>query len=392
MFEPLALVRNPLHCTGSAEVKSSQNLRRGECGTLARRASRAYNRLARRLPRASPTSMRNEQQLIDQIRRAVPSAPRGAFRRELLLGIGDDAALLAPSRRAQWVLTCDAFLENVHFLPQVHPPESVGYKALARATSDLAAMGARPDCFLLSLALPAHCLGNWFDGFLRGLARAARRFGLVIAGGDTSRCASVAISITVLGTVTPRRAVLRSGARPGDLLYVSGVLGRAQLGLELILRGLYGEKRWRRLLFPHLEPPLRLELGAWLAGKRLSSAMIDTSDGFSTDLGHICAASRVGAHVWRDALPSVSVPPSLRARGFNAGEFALHGGEDYELLFTVPRRLAKKIPRRFRGVPLTPCGEITRERKILLVERNGRSSPLTPRGWDHFARPPRRRR
>jgi len=336
--------------------------------------------------------MRNEQQLIEQIRRAVPSAPGGAFRRELLLGIGDDAALLAPSRRAQCVLTCDAFLENVHFLPRVHPPESVGYKALARATSDLAAMGARPHCFLLSLALPAPRLGAWFDGFLRGLARAARRFSLVIAGGDTSRSASVGISITVLGSAEPGRAVLRSGARPGDLLFVSGVLGRAQLGLELILRGLYREKRWRRLLLPHFEPPLRLALGAWLAENRLASAMIDTSDGFSTDLGHICAASRVGARVWRDALPSVAVPPLLRARGFDSGDFALHGGEDYELLFTVPRRLVQKIPRRFRGVPLTPCGEITREKKIVLVNGHGRSSRLTPRGWDHFARPPRRRR
>jgi len=327
--------------------------------------------------------MRDEQKIIERIREVVPSSPRAS---DLLVGIGDDAAVLRPPSvpRRDWVLTCDSFLEDIHFLARVHSPEAVGYKSLARATSDLAAMGARPRYFLLALALPPHRTGKWLDGFLRGMAAAARSFGLVLAGGDTSRNATVAISITVLGSITPGRAVKRAGARPGDVLYVSGTLGRAQLGLELVLRGQGCNPRWKQLLATHLRPPLRLALGEWLARNRLTSAMIDTSDGFSTDLAHLCEASGVGARVWLDRLPKVSVPRELRARGLHPDQLALHGGEDYELLFTVPHRQAIRILASFGRVPLTSCGEITREKKILLVGAAGRTTPLPRGGWDHF--------
>src|ERR1700704_6620373 len=152
-------------------------------------------------------------------------------------GIGDDAAVMHPRGRTEWVLTADAFLENVHFLLRAHPPEDVGYKALARATSDLAAMGARPLYFLLSLALPHSCTAKWFDRFLDGMSRAARSFGLVLAGGDTTRSPLAAINITVIGEIAPGRTVLRSGARPGNLVCVSGTLGEAELGLQLLQRG-----------------------------------------------------------------------------------------------------------------------------------------------------------
>jgi thiamine-monophosphate kinase len=314
--------------------------------------------------RESPS---NETQLIERVRRRLPARSRA-----LRIGIGDDAAVLEPPPRgAEWVLTCDAFLENVHFLAAAHPPEAVGYKALARAASDIA-------------ALPAHRVGDWLDGFLRGMARAARRFGLVLAGGDTAKHPTVAINITVIGEAPHGRAVLRSGARPGDVLCVSGRLGAAQLGLELFLRGLHRERRWRALLQTHLYPPLRLALGQQLARHGIASAMIDTSDGLSTDLAHICVASGVGARVFAGRIPAVRVPEGLRARSFDAFELALHGGEDYELLFTVPRRRLKKLPRSFRGVRITPIGEIVRGRSIVLVGKDARESPLTPRGWDHF--------
>ncbi len=327
--------------------------------------------------RESPS---NETQLIERIRRRLPARSRA-----LRIGIGDDAAVLEPPPRgAEWVLTCDAFLENVHFLAAAHPPEVVGYKALARAASDIVAMGAAPKFFLLSLALPARRAGDWLDDFLRGMARAARRFGLVLAGGDTAKHPTVAINITVIGEAPRGRVVLRSGARPGDVLCVSGRLGAAHLGLELFLCGLHRERRWRALLQTHLYPPLRLALGQWLAGRAMASAMIDTSDGLSTDLAHICEASGVGARVFAGRIPAVLVPEGLRARSFDAFELALHGGEDYELLFTVPRRRLKKLPRFFRGVRITSIGEIVRDRKVVLVGKDGRESPLTPRGWDHF--------
>src|SRR6266699_1619030 len=174
--------------------------------------------------------MASERQLIERAARILPSQIGAGLR----VGIGDDAAVMRPRDGFEWVLTTDAFLENVHFLRRTHPPQAVGYKALARATSDLAAMGARPRYFLLSLALPPSCTGKWFDRFLEGMSRAARRFGLVLAGGDTTRNPQAAINLTVMGEVVPGRAVLRSGGRPGNLICVSGTLGEAELGLRLL--------------------------------------------------------------------------------------------------------------------------------------------------------------
>src|SRR5208282_4439867 len=140
----------------------------------------------------------------------------------LKMGIGDDAAIISPAARTELVLSCDTFLEDLHFRNQTHPPDSVGYKALARATSDLAAMGATPRYFLLTLALPAARTGAWLDGFLRGMARASRELGITVIGGDTTQSRTVFISITVLGEIAAGRALTRSGAHPGDIIYVSG--------------------------------------------------------------------------------------------------------------------------------------------------------------------------
>ncbi|HEV8384836.1 MAG TPA: thiamine-phosphate kinase, partial [Candidatus Acidoferrales bacterium] len=309
--------------------------------------------------------MNDEQKLIDRIRRAIPSRPRRGSKSSaaLRLGIGDDAALISLSRAMDSVVTCDAFIENVHFLLDVHAPDSVGYKALARATSDVAAMGAAPRFFLLTLALPARRTGKWLGKFLAGMSRAAREYGLVLAGGDVSSHSSIAISITVIGEIAHGLALTRSGARPGDLIYVSGTLGAAQLGLQLIRRELHRHKRWRRLMRQHCYPTIRLALGKFLSARHLASAMIDVSDGLSTDLARLCSASGVGARIFRERIPAVKIPPPLRQRRFDSLAMALHGGDDYELLFTVPRRLAKRIPARHDGVRLTPIGEITRERK-----------------------------
>lgn len=342
--------------------------------------------------------MPSEDQLINRIARSIPSLEPGrrfgarSARRLVPLGIGDDAAILSPRGRIDWILTCDAFLEGVHFLRNVHPADSVGYKSLARAASDAAAMGAVPRAFLLTLALPAQCTGQWLDQFLAGMRRAALSLGLLLIGGDTSRTPHVFVSITVLGEAPRGRALQRSGARPGDLLYVSGRLGRAHLGLELLRRGIARAKGRREplraLLRQHLYPEIRLDLGAWLASHRIASALMDVSDGLSTDLPRLCKASHVGARIHAPRIPCVEIPKGaarlLGPSAPDALQMALHGGEDYELLFTVPRRNVSRLRRAPGFAQLTTIGEITRERKILLFGADGRASALQPGGWDPF--------
>jgi thiamine-monophosphate kinase len=177
---------------------------------------------------------------------------------------------------------------------------------------------------------------------------------------------------------------LRSGARPGNLICVSGTLGEAELGLRLLQRGLQKRKKWKRLLRKHLHPEPRLALGEWLAKSGRATAMIDTSDGLSTDLAHICEASGVGAKVWADRIPKVSVPNDLRKLGLDPLRLALDGGEDYELLFTVPQRLVQHLPRAVHGVPITVIGEITRKKQNQLIDDSGRTKDLPAQGWDPF--------
>jgi thiamine-monophosphate kinase len=328
-----------------------------------------------------------EDKLIARLAQRISAGCGGsgtAPRTEVRLGIGDDAAILRQSSKLEWVVSCDSSLEGVHFLHDSHPPESIGYKSLARAVSDLAAMGSRPRYFLLALALPAAKTGRWLDRFATGMAKAARELNIRLIGGDTSKNQNVMISITVLGEVAPGQAITRSGARPGDLIYVTGQLGRAQLGLELILRGLAHRRPLRRFLQPHLYPKIPLALGQSLATRRIATAMMDISDGLSTDLARLCAASGVGARIWSAKIPKVKIPAALARLNLSALELALHGGEDYGLLFTVPPNSAKLLRRFSPRIPITCIGEITRQRQILLVRDNGTEVALLAKGWDPF--------
>jgi thiamine-monophosphate kinase len=332
--------------------------------------------------------MDSEDQLVERTGRAVPSRIGKRARGPLRLGIGDDAAVIAPSGHSEWVLTCDQFLEGVHFLADSHPPDSVGYKALVRATSDIAAMGASPRFFLLALALPSRRTGVWLDAVLRGLARAARQLDLRLIGGDTTEIGKVSINITVLGEIESGHAITRAGAKPGDIIYVSGRLGRARLGLELVRNKLTKTPQFRALLVPHLFPRIPLRLGVWLVRHRVPSAMIDISDGLSTDVGRLCRASHVGARIWAERVPRATIPASLSRRlpqsRLDPLQLALHGGDDYELLFTVSPRHAKRL-RRARGFrELTPIGEITRGKRIILLGTDGAGRILKPGGWDPF--------
>lgn len=330
-------------------------------------------------------SRSNEDSILEKISRSAGVSLRNRTAREpLTLGVGDDAALFRPQPGREMILTCDWFLEGAHFLRDKHPPDSVGWKCLARAVSDIAAMGGTPRCLLLSLALPASHTGRWLEEFLRGLRRASRRFGCILAGGDTTRREEILINITVIGESRTGRSVLRSGAQPGDLLYVSGCLGEAELGFLVLKQSGAPASHKNLLTRKHLCPEPRLALGKWLATKGLASAMMDLSDGLSSDLPRLCAASGVGARVEVSRIPAVRVPNAGRKRGVDPLRLALHGGDDYELLFTVPPGKAKLLPRSFANVALTPIGRITKKRRVVVVGEDGREHRFAPGGWDPF--------
>jgi thiamine-monophosphate kinase len=331
---------------------------------------------------------RGEATLVERIARTASRTKMGNS--GLRLGVGDDAALFNAAAGHDEILTCDWFLEGTHFLRERHPADSVGWKCLARAVSDVAAMGGVPRCFVLSLALPATHTGLWLDQFLGGLQRAARRFRCSLAGGDTTRRNDILINVTVIGEVRAGQAALRSRARPGDVLFVSGRLGEAELGLQRIRHSKRRINSRDPVLRKHLYPNPRLELSQWLAENRLASAMMDLSDGLSTDLPRLCAASGVGARVYAYQIPAARTPVRKnRGEGYREKplELALHGGDDYELLFTVPYEKLKRIPRSFRSLPITAIGEITKQQALLLVDGTGREAILLNHGWDPFRNP-----
>jgi thiamine-monophosphate kinase len=323
-------------------------------------------------------------QTEDSLLARIAQLSRSPGRPSLSLGIGDDAALFRPKSGHELILTCDWFLEGTHFLRREHPPDSIGWKSLARAVSDIAAMGGAPRCCLMSLALPSTHTGRWLELFLGGLRRASSKFHCVLAGGDTTRRDQILINITVVGEVPSGQAILRSGAGPGEILYVSGRMGEAELGLRILQRCPRLARSHSDLIKKHLYPEPRLALGQWLLRKGFATAMLDLSDGLSSDLPRLCAASSVGAQLQLASLPKTQyLDIALRLR-LDPAELALHGGDDYELLFTVPAHKANLLPQRFQGIPLTPVGVITRKRALLLQEKPGPLRPLRPCGWDPF--------
>jgi thiamine-monophosphate kinase len=297
----------------------------------------------------------------------------------LRLGIGDDAALVGVGRGNDLILTTDLSIEGVHFLPAVHPARSIGHRALARSLSDIAAMGGTPRFALVSLAISKRTRRAWLEEFYTGLRALAKRFGVAVIGGDTA--------VVLVGEVRRGKALLRAGARPDDQIFVSGKLGLSALGL-LFLKARRAEPRRStpcvEAVEAHLYPVPQCALGRYLCAKRLASALIDVSDGLSTDLGHLVEASGVGARVWASLIPAPEVPASRAYLGINPLELALHGGEDYQLLFSVPPRKASLIPRQFHGLPLHRIGEITRRKALVIMRSDGRQGRLLPAGYDHF--------
>ena len=311
----------------------------------------------------------------------------------LSVGIGDDCALIRLKAGEEIAVTTDLSLDGRHFRLDWHQPEAVGHRTLARGLSDLAAMGARPLAAFLSLGLPARLTTSrgrqkpWVDRFYDGLLALAAIHKTPLAGGDLAESPLALADIVLVGAVPRGRALLRSNARPGDILYVTGSLGGASAGL-LQLTHLAVKQRKAGLpprvpaklapvLHPHLSPQPRILQGLWLQRRGHAAAAIDISDGLSTDLAHLCEESDVAAEV---DLASLPIAPGASTQQ------ALHGGEDYELLFTA--RPNARIPGLLSGVPITRIGRIVRRRSgtpKILLKTSASFEPLEPRGWEHFS-------
>ena len=292
---------------------------------------------------------------------------RERFKSPVVVPIGDDAAVFDVPAGQSLVFCSDLLAENTHFIRDLDPPDSIGYKSVAANVSDVGAMGGTPLYFLISLAAPDDLDGAWVDSFLDGVALACSDFKLSLIGGDSSSSDRIFVDVSMIGSVPSGKAIRRSGAKPGDSIYVSGQIGGSALGLECLRSGDLKNPAVRR----HLYPEPRHKLGAALLER--AHAMIDISDGLSTDLTHIVEESKVSARIYKDRLPGWP----------GAGDHhILHGGEEYELIVASPHDLAEVR----MNVPLRRIGEIIGsevENQVFLIAGT-QESVLRPQGWQHF--------
>ena len=292
---------------------------------------------------------------------------RERFKSPVVVPIGDDAAVFDVPAGQSLVFCSDLLAENTHFIRDLDPPDSIGYKSVAANVSDVGAMGGTPLHFLISLAAPGDLDGAWVDSFLDGVALACGDFKISLIGGDSSSSDRIFVDVSMIGSVPSGKAIRRSGAKPGDSIYVSGQIGGSALGLECLRSGDLKNPAVRR----HLYPEPRHKLGAALLER--AHAMIDISDGLSTDLTHIVEESKVSARIYKDRLPGWP----------GAGDhLILHGGEEYELIVASPHDLAEVR----MNVPLRRIGEIIGsgvENQVFLIDGT-QESVLRPQGWQHF--------
>lgn len=311
--------------------------------------------------------------LIETIRRASARRRMGQVR----IGIGDDCAVLRHRAGEEIVVTTDFCLEGRHFRRDWHTAESAGHRCLARGLSDLAAMGAKPVAAFLSLALPRGTDRRWVEGFFRGLRALADAVDVPLAGGDTAAAPGEHIfaDIVLLGSVPAGKALLRSTAKAGDLIYVTGSLGGAAAELKQL--AVAPGKIRKPGEHPQLFPSPRLALGQALLRRRLATSCMDVSDGLSTDLKHLCDASHLSAEIDLQAVP-------IHPLTCGSLDLALHGGEDYELLFSA--RPASHVPGSIGGVRITRIGTFTARKPravITTIDESGLRRKLTAGGWEH---------
>lgn len=338
---------------------------------------------------ASPR--KSEFDFINTLRQRVASTAQS-----VVAGIGDDAAVFRSGGGKDTVITADLLVEDVDFRRTTTPPYLLGHKALAVSLSDIAAMGARPLWSMVSIGVPddiwqTDFVERLYDGWLD----LANRYGVQLIGGDTSRTPeNIVIDSIVAGECTSGNSVMRSGARAGDQIFVTGTLGAAAAGLRLIERGAHlaeqnladdDSQKLDHILLRQLRPEPRTGWGIVLGEERLATAMIDLSDGLSSDLNHVCSASGVGARIDSSLLPiDDRVIELCGRRALDPLQLALHGGEDFELLFTVKPAEAARLPRRVDGVAIKRIGEITDASEGVKISEGTRIWDLKPGGWKHF--------
>ncbi len=330
----------------------------------------------------------SERALIRLIRGAsVSVAP------ELIQGIGDDCAVFGTTDAGQWLITTDTLVDLIHFDRHWHSPELLGRKSIAVNLSDIAAMGGVPRFVLLSLCLPVSLGSEWLQRWLSGVSAILAEQGCVLIGGDTVHGRELVISVTVIGKAGEGKILYRTGARPGDIVYISGPLGSAAAGLALFQRAKEegtdpGQwPQWQDLLDAHLDPAPQLELGQQLGLSGCVSAMQDISDGLATDLAHICLESGTGSILYAARLPAL---PSLdSAATFLAQEkldLMVKGGEDYQLLFTVRPGREKELEARILTTlhhQIYPVGIITEGQGVILEKNDGTRCDITFQGYEH---------
>lgn len=335
--------------------------------------------------------MQSELAFIDDLR--ARAAEEARHDPDLRCGIGDDAAVLSAAADCETLITVDLLVEDVDFRLEYTPPRWLGHKALAVSLSDIAAMGGRPRFSLLSLGIPRACGTGFWEEFFDGYFALAREHGVTLIGGDTSSApGGLAIDSIQLGECRRGAAVLRSGAKAGDEIYITGSIGASAAGLRLLLGGKRvseGEDDLtQQALRKHLRPEARVAFGWRIGEEKLAHAMIDVSDGLAQDLAHICAESGVSAEIDASSVPispEVSLVETDAEKGF---ELAVRGGEDFELMFTATGAKAKELARIASecGVVVTRIGEvIERGDSALRLRRDGKSIPFASHGFDHFA-------
>ena len=346
------------------------------------------------LRHAQSSSAKSEFDFIASLRQRVTSSTLKS--ESLIAGIGDDAAVFRSSAGKETVISADLLVEDIDFRRTTTPPYLLGHKALAVSLSDIAAMGARPMWSLISIGMPEDVWQTEFvNHFYDGLLGLANHYGVHLIGGDTSRTnETIVIDSVAAGECAAGSSVLRSGAKPGDQIFVTGSLGAAAAGLRLIERGAHlaeqnladeDSQKLDHVLIRQLRPEPRVGWGIVLGEERLATAMIDLSDGLSSDLNHLCAASQAGAVIDSALLPIDNrVVELCGRRALDPLQLALHGGEDFELLFTVKPADVARLPRRVDGVEVKRIGEVTKAIDGVKISEGSRIWDLKPGGWKHF--------
>jgi thiamine-monophosphate kinase len=324
--------------------------------------------------------------LIQRIRESLPLPNK-----QVILGIGDDAAAVRPSSGSLIIITSDMFLEGIHFDYSFSTPFQIGFKALSVNISDIAAMGGIPTAALISIGISGNATVEEVDGIFDGIEEVARIYRVSIVGGDTCRSkAGLILSIALLGEVEAGLMIKRSGAKPGDAIFVTGTLGDSAIGLEILKTRLQTpNSRLQSLIERHLLPKPRIEEGKVIAKNRWATAMIDISDGLLSDLNHICDESGVGAEIYQERIPISSELREMAAEmKRDPLSYVFKGGEDYELLFTVPKDKAEEVVMaEFMGRPFASLiGEVTQNERVL-IDEYGKRHTFIPSGYDHFREP-----